>query len=73
MNLIGRDGEEGKVKRRYNIQRPLGRVLGLEVVEERIKARLIQLRNSIDIVRLSEEIEAFTESLSITYKRNSGG
>jgi len=27
------------------------------------------LRNSIDIVRLSEEIEAFTESLSIAYEK----
>jgi hypothetical protein len=69
MKLIGRHSEGRRVRRCYDMDIPFNRVVRLEMVDERTKERLQGLRDSIDIVRLSEEIEKLTEALSIAYEK----
>lgn len=69
MNLIARRREGGKVCRIYEMDIPLNRVLKDSTVEEATKERLLRSRNSIDMVKLSEEIEKTTEELSRTYEK----
>ncbi|MFH8119895.1 MAG: hypothetical protein QXS37_03785, partial [Candidatus Aenigmatarchaeota archaeon] len=59
----------GKVKKNYEIDIPINRVVKLDCISEDKKQRLIKIRNSIDIVWLSEEIERLTEALSIAYEK----
>lgn len=68
MKLTYRHREGGKVVKAYEMDIPLRRVLNLEGVSAEIKEKLVRLRNSIDIVRLSEEIERLSEDLSIAYE-----
>ncbi len=48
---------------------PINRILILDLINQSKKQRLIKLRESIDIVWLSEEIEGLTEALSIAYEK----
>jgi hypothetical protein len=59
----------GKVTKRYEIDTPLNRVLKLEEVALKTKAALLKLRDAIDIVKLSKEIEELTEKLFLAYER----
>jgi len=58
----------GKVTKRYEIDTPLNRVLK-EEVSLKTKAALLKLRDAIDIVKLSKEIEELTEKLFLAYER----
>ncbi|GLI52471.1 integrase catalytic domain-containing protein [Thermodesulfovibrio yellowstonii] len=69
MKLIGKERERGKMKKSYEIDIPINRVVKLDCVSDDKKQRLLKLRNSIDIVWLSEEIERLTEALSIAYEK----
>lgn len=52
---------------------PLNRVLGLSEIDATTKERLVQLRRSIDIVRLSEKIERLYKELNYAYERKLKG
>ncbi len=67
MKLISRERKEGKTRRKYHMDTPLNRVLEL-VQEEPKKEKLLGLRQAIDIVKLSKEIEKRSEKLSCTYE-----
>ncbi|MFH7835559.1 MAG: hypothetical protein QXL51_03080 [Candidatus Aenigmatarchaeota archaeon] len=69
MKLIQKERQNGKVKKSYEIDIPINRVFKLDCIPEDKKQRLIKLRNSIDIVWLSKEIERLTEALSIVYEK----
>lgn len=58
----------GKVKKRYEIDTPLNRILRLENVDDKIKENLLNLRNSIDIVKLTKSIFKLKEKLFQTYQ-----
>ncbi|MCX7914049.1 MAG: hypothetical protein N2511_05635, partial [Thermodesulfovibrionales bacterium] len=69
MKLIYKQREGGKVVKTYGMDTPLNRALNLEIVSINTKEKLVKLRNTIDIVRLSEEIEELTEKLFIVYEK----
>ena len=69
MKIILKERQGGKVKKSYEIDIPINRVLSLDLIDESKKQRLIKIRESIDIVWLSEEIEGLTEALSIAYEK----
>ena len=69
MKLIERIRINGRVKKKYEINTPLNRVLKLKDVCPETKTKLIKIRDTIDIVRLSEEIEELTEELFLTYEK----
>jgi len=69
MKVIERQRVGGKIKKKYEMEIPLNRVLRLEEVDEKTKAALIKLKASIDIVELSEQIEYLTEELSAAYEK----
>lgn len=69
MKLTYRHREIGRWVKNYEMEIPLKRVLNLEVVDANTKDKLVKLRNSIDIVKLSEEIERLSEKLSIAYEK----
>jgi len=47
----------------------LNRVLMISYVQSFIKQRLTKLRNTINILKLSEEIQITTEALSMAYDK----
>ncbi len=67
MKLISRERYRGKIKRQYEMNTPLQRVLKL-IQDEENKDKLNGLRQIIDIVRLSIQIERLTEQLSLAYE-----
>lgn len=69
MKLLSRQKEGRKVIRAYEMDIPFNRVLRLSNVESVKREELVKLRNSIDIVRLSEEIEELSEELSLAYEK----
>ncbi len=69
MKLVSRVREKGHVKRVYELDIPLNRVLKLDEVNAKTKAKLVKLRDSIDIVRLSEKIEELSEALTQAYEK----
>lgn len=58
----------GKVKKKYEIDTPLGRVLKIESIPEEIKQNLKNLREKIDIVKLTKGIVYLTEKLKKVYQ-----
>lgn len=69
MKLVRRLRENGHVKRVYDLDIPLNRILRLDEVNTQTKTKLVKLRDSIDIVRLSEKIEEFSEALTQAYEK----
>jgi len=69
MKLIESIRINGRVKKKYEINTPLNRVLKLKDVCPETKTKLIKIRDAIDIVRLSEEIEELTEELFLAYEK----
>jgi len=69
MNFTEKIRISGKATKRYEIDTPLNRVLKLEEVAFKNKAALLKLRDAIDIVKLSKEIEDLTEKLFLAYER----
>jgi hypothetical protein len=68
MKFIEKIRISGKVTKRYEIDTPLNRMLKLEEVDLKNKAALLKLRDAIDIVKLSKEIEELTEKLFLAYE-----
>ncbi|MFN3479962.1 MAG: hypothetical protein ACK415_06210, partial [Thermodesulfovibrionales bacterium] len=69
MKLTYRHREGGRVVKTYEMDIPFGRVLNLDTTSANTKEELVRLRKSIDIVRLSEEIERLSEDLSTAYEK----
>ena len=69
MKLVERQRLGRKVRKKYEMDIPLNRVLRLKEVDAKTKSALIKLRNSIDIIELSEQIEYLTEELSAAYEK----
>lgn len=69
MKLIYRGRDKGKVVKTYEMDIPIRRALNLDSISENTKEKLVRLRESIDIVRLSEEIERLSEDLSNAYEK----
>ncbi len=68
MKLIEKERIGGKVRKRYNMDTPLNRILKNNQVSEEIKERLKFLRNKIDIVKLTKAIVYLKEKLEKTYQ-----
>ena len=58
----------GKTKKKYQIDTPLNRVLKIEKLSEETKEKLVNLRNKIDIVKLTKAIIYLKENLQKTYQ-----
>jgi hypothetical protein len=69
MKVVERQRVGGKIRKKYEMDIPLNRVLRLEEVDEKTKAALLELRDSIDIIELAEQIEYLTEELSAAYEK----
>lgn len=72
MKVIEKTRVLGKVKKRYEIDTPLNRVLRLEGIKDKIKRELVKKRNIIDLVKLTKAIAYFKERLEETYQTKTG-
>ncbi|MFH7835962.1 MAG: hypothetical protein QXL51_05135 [Candidatus Aenigmatarchaeota archaeon] len=68
MKVVEKTRINGKVKKRYQIDIPLNRVLKMENVPEEIKEKLENLRNRIDMVKLTKAIIYLKEELEKIYQ-----
>jgi hypothetical protein len=69
MKIVQRQRVGGRIRKKYEMDTPLSRVLRLQEVNQKTKAALLKLRDSIDIVKLSEQIEYLPEELSAAYEK----
>jgi len=69
MKLLSRNRQNGKIIKHYEMNTCLNRVLMIPDVKSSIKQRLIKLRHTIDIIKLTEEIQITTEALSNAYDK----
>jgi uncharacterized protein YueI len=69
MKLTERIRIKGKVIKKYEMDTPLNRVLKLEEVAPKIKRELVKLRDRIDILKLSKDIDEIMEELLLVYER----
>jgi len=69
MKLTERIRIKGKVIKKYEMDTPLNRVLKLEEVAPKIKRELVKLRDRIDILKLSKDIDEIMEELLLAYER----
>lgn len=68
MKLVERVRIGGKIKKIYEMDTPVHRVLKLDIVSEQTKQNLRELRQKIDIVKLSKAIEQLIEQLDKAYE-----
>ncbi len=68
MRLVERRREGGRVYRRYEMDTPLGRLLGL-LEDEEAKEALRRYAASVDIVALCRQIESLAEDLDAAYAK----
>jgi hypothetical protein len=69
MKLTERIRIKGKLIKKYEMDTPLNRVLKLEEVAPKIKRELVKLRDRIDILKLSKDIDEIMEELLLAYER----
>jgi len=69
MKIVQRQKVGSKIRKKYEMDTPLSKVLRLQEVNQKTKAVLLKLRDSIDIVKLSEQIEYLPEELSAAYEK----
>jgi len=69
MKLNSRERIGGKIKRSYNMNIPFNRVMEVGETPKESKEDLERLRESIDLVNLSLEIEELTAELDQIYER----
>ncbi len=69
MKIVERQRVGGKIRKTYEIDIPLNRVLRLEKTDAKTKELLLKLRASLDIIELAEQIEYLTEELSAAYEK----
>ncbi|MGE4358092.1 MAG: transposase family protein [Candidatus Omnitrophota bacterium] len=72
MKIIDRHRENGKIKKKYEIDTPFNRIIKDNNTEEKIKEKLISLRNSVDIVKLTKTIEDLKNKLDKIYQTKRG-
>ena len=68
MKVVEKYRINGKVKKKYEIDTPLNRILEMDEVDDKIKEKLKKMRNSIDIVKLTKAIFTLKEKLFQTYQ-----
>ena len=69
MKIVEKERINGKIRKRYEMDIPVNRVLRMEEVDEATKERLRSLRNNIDIVKLTRAIVYLKEKLEEAYQR----
>ncbi|MDN5336475.1 MAG: hypothetical protein PWR02_1501 [Synergistales bacterium] len=69
MRLVAKKREGGKVRKIYDTNTPFNRVMQQPILSDTTREKLMALKNSIDIVKLSEEIEKTSAELSRLYER----
>jgi len=67
MKIIEKQRINGQVKKKYQIDIPVNRVLRMNDVDQTMKKNLINLRNRIDIVKLTKGIVYLREELEKIY------
>jgi hypothetical protein len=67
MKIIEKQRINGQVKKKYQIDIPVNRVLRMNNVEQTMKENLINLKNRIDIVKLTKGIIYLREKLEKIY------
>jgi len=72
MKLSQRERIGGKIRRRYEMDTPFNRVMELEVISEEDRYNLSRLRESIDLIKLSSEIERLAKELDYIYQKKNG-
>lgn len=73
MKLIQRERIGGKIRKRYDLDTPFNRVMQIDIVSEEDKCKLSKLRESIDLIKLSLEIERLAEELDHIYQKKVRG
>ena len=68
MKIIEKHRIGGKIKKKYQIEIPVNRVLKIEYLDKKKKENLINLRNKIDIVKLTKAIIYLKEKLEKVYQ-----
>lgn len=68
MKAVEKTRINGKVRKKYQIDTPLNRVLKIEGITKDTKQKLINLRNKIDIVKLTKAIIYLKEKLEKIYQ-----
>jgi len=67
MKIIEKQRINGKIKKKYQIEIPVNRVLKIKSVDKQIKEKLINLRKRIDLVKLTKAIIYLKEKLEKVY------
>jgi hypothetical protein len=67
MKIIKKERINGKIKKKYEIEIPVNRVLKIESLDNQTKEKLINLRNRIDLVKLTKMIVYLKEKLEKVY------
>jgi hypothetical protein len=69
MKLSTRERIGGKIRRRYSVDTPFNRVMEIEEVPKGNKESLKAMRDAIDLIKLSLEIEELSKELDRIYER----
>lgn len=72
MKLSERERIGGKIRRRYKMDTPFNRVMEIDTISRDDKHKLIELRESIDLIELSLRIEELAKKLDCIYQRKVG-
>jgi hypothetical protein len=67
MKIIKKERINGKIKKKHEIEIPVNRVLKIESLDNQTKEKLINLRNRIDLVKLTKMIVYLKEKLEKVY------
>jgi len=68
MKIIEKNRIDGKIKKKYDMQIPLNRVLKFDHIDKEKKEKLINLKNRIDIVKLTKAIIYLRKKLEKVYQ-----
>lgn len=68
MKAVEKTRINGKVRKKYQIDTPLNRVLKIQDIPEEIKEKLENLRNKIDMIKLTKAIIYLKEKLEKIYQ-----
>jgi len=72
MKLSQRERIGGKIRRRYEMDTPFNRVMEIGTILEEDRYNLSKLRESIDLIKLSSEIERLAKELDYIYQKKNG-
>jgi len=69
IKVVEKQRINGKVRKKYEIDTPLNRILKMEQLNDKIKKNLIKMRNSIDIIKLTKIIFYLKDKLFKIYQK----